>query len=282
MAYVRGGLVIEDSFIRCRFIEPPNIHFLVYGGSFVMRNCVVSVLDAPVFFEIQSLSAPIASVDVVDNTFYSDGNLSLYVKGYTTLPIGVRFVNNIFYGNPLVPPGIGCLNGAEATVQYNAWHPAPQTSCGPLDSTNLIANPVFCNVQSWYSELEDFELDWASPCIGAGQGGTTIGALGVGCGIPSGIPGAEVSVPALQLEVVPNPVTQGGIMFLTTKEPIPVLLELYDSAGRLEGRRTLPVRTGISSYSLSEGLGASPRRGVYFLVASQGPERAVQKVVVAP
>ncbi len=277
----RGGLTVEDSFIRCYVTHELNEYVRITGGAFSMRSCVMAVPLAYRLIAIQNFGPPITSVDIIDNTFYSDEGMSLYVDGYPVPPPAVRFINNIFYADPDARQGIGCLNGAEATVQYNAWHPAPQTACGSPDSTNIIADPLFCNPRYWGEiELEDLELDWASPCIGAGQGGTTIGALGVGCGIPSGIPGAEASVPPLQLEVVPNPVGQGGTIFLTAKEPIPVLLELYDSAGRLEGRRTLPVRTGISSYSLSEGLDVSPRRGVYFLVASHGRQRAVQKVVV--
>jgi len=88
--------------------------------------------------------------------------------------------------------GIYCSSSDPTLVNCIIWNDSPQeifVLSGTTTVTysdiqggwtgigNIDANPLFCNPNSG-----DFTLSEDSPCVGTGEGGANMGALGVGCG----------------------------------------------------------------------------------------------------
>jgi hypothetical protein len=285
LAYVRGGLIMEDCFINCQLVREPFIYLYVQGGSFLMRNCVVSIPFTHAMMDIHDIGPyPIVSVDVHDNTFFAEGAMSFFIDGSAPIPGPVSFVNNIFQTQP-GGLAFNCGSGASISREYNAFSTAP-IGCGPPSNTNITVDPLMCDPHYEWPDAptpEDFELHQDSPCVGAGFNGTTIGALEVGCGFTTAVQGnANPSLSELRIDVSPNPLVRGGSLVIDSQDPGPAILRLYDSAGRLAVQRVVSVRRGGGALDLDRELGVSMSRGVHYLEITQGANRAVRKVVVLP
>lgn len=139
----------------------------------------------------------------------------------------IEIVNNAFYGTGENWPVIlDCPARYNVTydVRYNAFWRAYVTC--PLGEGNFTADPLFCDPGGG-----DYRLHASSPLIGAGEGGVTIGAFGVGCGVTA----AGDTPPAARaawLSVFPNPVRHTAAF--TIDPPVSGwTLEIYDAQGRL-------------------------------------------------
>jgi hypothetical protein len=123
----------------------------------------------------------------------------------------------------------------------------------------------------------DWRLGPGSPCIGAGEDGTNIGALGVGCLLAVGDSSA---MPRPLLTLVPNPLEGRGEVQLVLDDDRVVDLTIFDVQGRAVGR--------LFSGSLEPGAHAFPfdpvgehlARGVYFVTLDWGGGREVARLVV--
>ena len=282
LAYIRGGLTIENCFIKADITQPPNIYFIVEGGDVTIRNNIIVVRSGISFLNAHDLGPyPLTLLDVRDNTvFASDGLIAFYINGSPPIPGPVRFINNIFQASSGID--IDCANGAMATVSHNDFYaPSWYIDC-TSDSTNLFVDPMLCEPHFFESVPDDFGLEYGSPCVGAGENGTTIGALEVLCGIPAAVGGgAAPSRSPLLLDVAPNPlVAAGGLVTLGLEAGVPATLRLYGASGRLELARRLGATGGVMRLTLGEALGARVARGSHFLELSQGRHRAVRKLVV--
>ncbi|UCH09142.1 MAG: T9SS type A sorting domain-containing protein [Fidelibacterota bacterium] len=94
---------------------------------------------------------------------------------------------------------------------------------------NMEAAPLFCD-----PEGRDFSLGGDSPCAGAGDGGTDIGALGVGCdaGYVAVKTGEDVPRSFGLFQNYPNPFNAGTVIKIDVAEAGPVRLMVYDLLGR--------------------------------------------------
>ena len=133
--------------------------------------------------------------------------------------------NTIIYFNQPLSQHIRQTNGTTVQITYSdiegGWH-IP-------DSTNIDCDPVFCD---YYSDV--FFIDSSSCCVGAGQNGSTIGALPA-----ANCPQLEVSdhtplIPAdyLLYQNYPNPFNALTIIEFTIAEPQDIMLTVYDLLGR--------------------------------------------------
>lgn len=171
-----------------------------------------------------------------------------------------EIVNNIFYGTP----GGGwtlfrCMSepGVTYDIRYNCWvRGAPMPSC-PLGVGNLLAtDPQFCDESD-----DDYRLQPDSPCIGSGEGGTNMGAFGVGCGVTA--LGESMAPRLAQLLVEPNPVVSSTTFILSVGLEAPVI-SIYDPTGRL--LEILRPTGGRLQWRAAP----SASRGVYFARLSGG------------
>jgi len=140
----------------------------------------------------------------------------------------LTFTSNILFGNKLRCSGSAIERG------YNAWTTVPgSASCQP-DDTDIVAGQ-----DTYFCELGDLDgFDWRlqpdSPCVGAGEGGSNIGApMGVGCAV-LGV--AETPVPSTSpVRPIPNP-SSDVVAFETVGIGSWTELRILDVAGRLVWR----------------------------------------------
>ena len=90
------------------------------------------------------------------------------VNGDIILQSHITIINSIIDLNP----DHNIIDYGSATIQYSL------ITTGWEGEGNIDADPLFCNPDSG-----DYTLAENSPCVGTGEDGANMGALGVGCGI---------------------------------------------------------------------------------------------------
>ncbi|MBL1215059.1 MAG: hypothetical protein HND52_16975 [Ignavibacteriae bacterium] len=95
------------------------------------------------------------TTNIINNTFI----------GYTVIPI-LAHDNNVIKNNIIFNSGIGIDNDAlNTTIKYNClWDLIVISRPYPLDTTNIIADPMFADTSN-----EDYHLQMFSPCIDVGD-----------------------------------------------------------------------------------------------------------------
>jgi len=156
---------------------------------------------------------------LVNNIFAQNGGYGLRERAPGTFvdPI-VNF--NLFFDNAL---------GNYFDVQTNSVkNTAADINAMPNADNNLVADPLHCNPPA------DFHLCADSPAIGAGQGGATIGALGVGCGACGTAAVNEALAPpaAMALSTRPNPLSTSTVIAFDLAASGYATLRVYDATGR--------------------------------------------------
>jgi hypothetical protein len=164
----------------------------------------------------------------------------------------IEFVNNIFHSS-------GSFECEDAwDIRYNDFYGTfPQCTVG---GGNLFVHPMYCN--------DDLDLDPESPCVGSGENGTNIGALGV-C-VTASVETADAPQTPLRLAVQPNPVRVDA-KFIAEGVHSSATLEIYDPQGRLI--ELLHPSRGQVRWQPS----ASAPRGIYFARLSDGTRSDVVK-----
>ena len=100
---------------------------------------------------------------IYDNTAYSSAG-GIFAFG----PYNMEFKNSIIWNN--APDQVAPNETANPIANYC------DISGGYTGTGNIDCNPLFCN-----PDENDFHLADISCCLGAGEGGADIGALGIGC-----------------------------------------------------------------------------------------------------
>ena len=119
------------------------------GGIFIDHNSNVELTNGTIF----------------GNYAESGGAMTMYASTFSLL-------NSIVWGNPAANNQQMNLNGS-TSIAYSNIQGLPGAFSG---DGNTDLEPLFCN-----SPVGDFGLAENSPCVGAGENGTDMGALGVGC-----------------------------------------------------------------------------------------------------
>ena len=162
-----GGAYLEKSatFINCSFINNTSLQ----GGALYITNGSEILIKET---SIISNSATATGNYIISGGIYiAAGSASLrntIVWGNT--PYNLQFnevgPDSFFISYSDIQGGIEEIE-IQGNNQYLEW-----------DETNINSNPLFCNPDSG-----DYTLAENSPCVGSGENGANIGALGVGCGI---------------------------------------------------------------------------------------------------
>jgi parallel beta-helix repeat protein len=113
-----------------------------------------------------------SSPTIINNTI--SGNSASYGGGINCLYSNPTITNTIFWGDSAsTGPEIYLINPSSPIITYCDIQDTLWTGIG-----NISCDPMFCEPNSGNFYLAD-----SSCCVGAGQGGVDIGALGVGCSL---------------------------------------------------------------------------------------------------
>jgi len=271
---INSAATIERCFFQAQFPHGLNTCIKVYGGSTV--RIINNVFDTMSGYVI-SMPAQnsVETLELRDNTFHEILDLGIDLRPIPSAHVSI--VNNIFAPGPTT---LRCSAGTD--IRYNVFKGTVNFgNCHPLDATNLLVDPLMCDAH-WLADFDGFSLNGNSPCIGAGEGGSTIGALGIGCGVTAvgdvSAPGAE----KVRLEVVPNPGRNFGTLRLSKPIEGPVEIGCWDATGRLIAKRSVGAIIG-REMNLQEVFGdlpVNPESGVYFFELSSDGGRAVAKSLI--
>ena len=145
--------------------------------------------------------------------------------------------------------------------------------------TNIVANPLFCD-----SDIIDYSLASNSPAIGAGEDGSNIGALGIGCeAIELSIDKNIIPDMYALHQNYPNPFNPTTKISYDLPDASVVSLSIYDLMGR-------EIRTLINSeqsagfkiiqWNATDNLGKSVPAGMYIYTIQAGEFRQTRKMVL--
>jgi hypothetical protein len=255
MVRLDNGGIVEHCFI-CNPSDQGTAEtpIQVEGGSAIIRHNVGN-FDTGAFVSLVSGPPPILEQAIIrDNTFVSNLGVDLAIKLWDVGSADIRIVNNILEGK------VWCSSPASPEVAHNCflypgWIFAPCSA--PADS-NIVADPQFCvdlePPGPHLLNLDTYYLEPSSPCLGTGENGSDIGALGI-CGT-SAVSPSTVPEHRFRLAVQPNPVTHRAT-FVFEPTATPLMLEIYGADGRFVA--SLRAHRGATWYP-----GRSVRSGVYF------------------
>jgi hypothetical protein len=141
---------------------------------------------------------------------------------------------------------------------------AAQINALAAAENNLVDDPLLC------SPPADFHLCSDSPAIGAGQGGATIGALGVGCGGCATVAVGDALAPSLKMgfSARPNPLSTSTLISFELEASGRTALRVYDATGRAV-RTLVDGTSGPGAFEVAwdgrAGNGVRAPAGVYLL-----------------
>ncbi len=209
----------------------------------------------------------------LDSTKTTGGTPGLYVEGAVT----VR--NTILSGlRPMTSAPIVLVGSGTADVTYS------DVQGGWPGTGNIAADPLFCGAKAG-----NFTLSALSPCVGAGQDSTTIGALDVGCAKPSNDdetasvvarPEIESTVSGVTLDVHPTLVHGDAEIRFALPQESHVTVEVFDATGvrvRTLVSNALPAGRHVATWRTSERTIAS---GVYVVQLSTNGSTLTRDVLV--
>ncbi len=283
-AYDAGGMFCYNApavLTGCLFIDNTAVHggggIRILAQPTVLRGCTLVRNTAPTFggAVFCCYSSPI----ITDCTFWeNDAVQGGGIYGFDASP---AITNCIVAGSPtgsgLYCPGSGSFLVSYSCIFGNAGGDAP---CGDAGN-NIFVDPGLCDAADGDLGLQD-----CSPCLGAGQGGSDIGAWGVGCMCfdPSGIAGDHDVGHTRPLAFAPNPfASDTRVLYWAPPGGPPVTVAVYDLRG---GRvRTLakeaigPGRQELH-WDGTDDSGRNVASGVYFVRYESGGVAATGKVLI--
>jgi hypothetical protein len=189
-----GDCLIRDCEITGNY---SGVSLLCFGGSVQVVNSLVagnSELGIVAFLDNTNLT-------VEHNTVVDNRRGLAVIKMSSAVQIDVSsnvVVNNEVDG--LVAEGSGMPFDCDSIIYNNFWgnyhDVCPYRSCAHEVigyNGNISADPLFCDAST-----DDFTLAMDSPCLGTGEGGTDMGAYGMGCDPTTGLSTEPMSWSAIK------------------------------------------------------------------------------------
>lgn len=202
-----------------------------------------------------------------NNTVFLSGGIGLSLNSAVTDTVS----NNISYGN--IGYGLRWSGAGSALLRCNDWfgNIGGATQGVSPGLTDLAVNPLFCNLT-----LNRVYLSGSSPLLSAPHCGQ-VGALGMGCISPVGVP--ETGAAPVRFSVRPNPA--GSIVDLEwAAGSSPTTVEVFDVTGAVRFRTELPVGVHTLRWTGRDGDGRELPRGVYFVRRTSGGQHQQTRVVL--
>ena len=143
---------------------------------------------------------------------------------------------------------------------------------------NIDADPLFCNPDSG-----DYTLAQNSPCVGTGENGANMGALGIGCGA---ILSTDVELIPLQFALnqnYPNPFNPVTTLRYELPEDGFVNITIYDMMGRVVSNLVSSQQNaGYKSiqWNATNNQGQPVSAGLYLYTIQAGEFRQTKKMVL--
>lgn len=214
-----------------------------------------------------ALLAPFGTTTWSHNTSYLNGGDGYALAG----DAATQVTNNIGHGNQ----GFGMRWAGAGTPARgcNDWfgNLAGAVTGTTPGATDLFVNPAFCDLPH-----DVVDLSASSPLVGTACG--QIGAKGIGCSDPVGVP-PQAPGP-LGFAAGPRPAA-GDVSFTWRMLTQPGLLEVFDAAGSRVWHRRLAA--GESAAVWRPGRSGKPAApGVYFARLRCGNRTGQQRVVLRP
>ncbi len=177
-------------------------------------------------------------------------------------------------------PGLLCADTSVPEVSFSCsfGNAITDTLCG-IYHDNIHLDPAFCDTAMSLLTLQD-----CSPCIGAGEAGTTIGARDVACVCSDPTGTASGGQGLMLLTCAPNPAA-GSVAFHFELEETRSLVtaSIYSAGGRLIRRlsaRATASRHGSVDWDCRDSEGIRVASGVYFVKLASGSWSDTGRVVI--
>ena len=170
------------------------------------------------------------SSSITNSTIYSTG--CIYDAGYFYAAIyscaGISVENSIVVSESGKPIDWDNSSNFPTNVSNNLIYSFPDNIQDLYDESNLISNPLFCDIQNG-----DFRVAENSPAVGSGVDDTNIGALGVGCGEILSIDKEFLPEIFVLHQNYPNPFNPATSLKYDLAEDGLVNITIYDMMGRV-------------------------------------------------
>jgi hypothetical protein len=268
---LHGGIVEHNRFFSGTFRG-----IWILGGTSIVRYneffpaCYASPSSA-IYVEEIDWGEPdtVRTVEVRNNTF---GYWNALVVSAGAAGPYIDLVNNIFY-----ECAMGCASPGEQilNVHHNLFYYSGIYDCedenvvmGPGNIWN--EDPLFCDP---WGEC-DLHVDAASPAVGAGENGETIGAYGIGCGIVSAPPQG----PGLDLVGRPSP--NPSRASVSVPAPGWEHMDVFDPGGRLVRRLSNPLFLGTAVWDGMDENEHPVATGTYLLKVTSGGRAYTRQVTI--
>ena len=201
-----------------------------YKDSTLVKNCTVvnntATNDYGGGIWVGYSTVLINSCTIVGNTATNGSNLS-----FSSFGSGSHIISTIIWFGSIYTMG---ENYNYCDIQ-GGW---------PSGTGNINADPLFCN-----SIVGDYHIAANSPCLGTGQGGTTIGALSQGCGVIVDVEN-QLVLPTqyILLENYPNPFNPSTTIKISIPLASFVTLKVFDIRG-IELKRLISGHLNAGEHS---------------------------------
>jgi predicted outer membrane repeat protein len=303
-----GGICLEPSFganftiSHCDITHNEASHKGggIYGGGVgTIEYCVISdnlCNGADVSGGGAYIYSPIDTVKFDHCTF--SRNDGIIVDGLCVdSPNAAACKNCIFEGHSAIAIGVysGTV-GEEIVVTYTDFFNngenalSAQSGFGNLaqenangDSCDIYGNifmdPLFCDAGNW-----DLQIAENSPCLGAGEGGTDIGALGIGCGPVNVHEQAQPQPIEYSLsQNYPNPFNPETVIEFNLDRRSEVVVSVYNLMGQRVADladRVYPAGSHMITWDGTMSGGKRASAGVYFYRIETGEYTEAKKMLL--
>ena len=225
--------------------------------------------------DVVDVSLTLINVTIAGNTAgtggheWDDDGGGLYIYDMTP-----TMVNSIIWNNQPTQVDMGYSYFFESSLnaQYS------DIEGGWAGEGNIDANPLFCDTPNG-----DYTLAENSPCIGTGDNGANMGALGIGCGA---ILSTDVELIPVQFALnqnYPNPFNPVTTLRYELPENALVNITIYDMMGRVVSNLVSSTQnSGYKSvqWNATNNTGQPVSAGIYLYTIQAGEFRQTKKMVL--